>query len=156
MATPFTARRPRKLVSEMNVVPYIDVMLVLLIIFMVTAPLVIQGIHVDLPQVDAESVPSEQNPPVIVTVDADGRLYVDTFYSEGEAPPPVSTAELVRQVLALIESRPSVDVLIKGDRNVAYGSVVTVMSALKSAGVKEVGLVTLPLEGEITDLAPRP
>lgn len=156
MGTPFATRRQRKLVSEINVVPYIDVMLVLLIIFMVTAPLVMQGIRVDLPKVDAQAVPTEDNPPVLVTVDAEGRLYVESFYADEQAPPSVTTAELVQQVLALTEARPGTDVLIKGDRNVPYGSVVTVMSALKAAGIAKVGLVTLPLDGEVVDLAPLP
>lgn len=149
-------RRNRKLVSDINVVPYIDVMLVLLIIFMATAPLVIQGINVDLPQVDADAVPQEDDPPLIVTVDAEGRLYADLFFSSGESEPMQTTGELVATVLDLKRTRADLRVLIKGDQTVAYGRVVGVMSALKTAGIGEVGLITQPVEGEMQDLPAAP
>lgn len=145
-------QRKRKLVSDINVVPYIDVMLVLLIIFMATAPLVIQGINVDLPQVDADAVPQEDAPPLIVTVDAEGQLYADLFFSTEDPAPLATTGELVRTVLDMQRSRPDLRVLIKGDQAVPYGRVVGVMSALKTAGISEVGLITQPVEGEVRDL----
>ena len=153
MQSPRTlVRRERKLVSEINVVPYIDVMLVLLIIFMVTAPLVMQGIHVELPQVDSQQVPQEDDPPVVVTIDAAGLLYLDEFFNAAEEPSPISTAQLVTRVLAVKKQRPTVSVLVKGDKDVAYGEVIRIMSALKTAGIPEVGLVTLPLDAALEDL----
>jgi biopolymer transport protein TolR len=129
--------------AEINVVPYIDVMLVLLVIFMVTAPLLYQGVHVDLPQTSAEPLPPDENEPVVVGVDSEGRLYL----SVGETPDePISADELVSAVAAIVRQNPEARVMVRGDRNVAYGSVVEVMARLQQAGVPQVGLVTEPAE----------
>ncbi len=131
------------MMSDINVVPYIDVMLVLLIIFMITAPLITQGVRIDLPQAPSEVLPPSEQEPVVVTVDAGGQVYVDI----GEAPnQPVTETVLVTRVAAVIKYRPGIEVLVKGDRGVPYGRVVEVMSLLQGAGVPGVGLITEPPE----------
>ena len=127
--------------SEINVVPYIDVMLVLLIIFMVTAPLVTQGVKIDLPQVPSEVMAPTDNEPLKVAVDADGQIFVDV----GENPDqPITEEVLVIRVAAILKYRPKTEVMIEGDRGVEYGRVVTVMALLQRAGVANVGLITEP------------
>jgi biopolymer transport protein TolR len=136
-------RRSQRLMSEINVVPYIDVMLVLLIIFMITAPLITQGVKIDLPQAPSEVIPPSQQEPVMVTVDASGEVYIDY----GDNPKaPVDEQVLVTRVAGLLKYRPEIQILIKGDRDVPYGRVVTVMALLQGAGVDSVGLVTEPPE----------
>ncbi len=133
----------RRLMSEINVVPYIDVMLVLLIIFMITAPLISQGVKIDLPQAPSELLPPSDNEPVIVTVDAGGSVFVDF----GEDPDkPVGDQVLVTRVAALKKYRPQIEVMVEGDRAVDYGSVVRVMALLQQAGIPSVGLITQPPE----------
>jgi biopolymer transport protein TolR len=133
----------RRMMAEINVVPYIDVMLVLLIIFMVTAPLITQGVKIDLPQAPSEVLPPSDNEPVIVAVNAAGSVFVDV----GEAPDqPVDDEALVTRIAAVLKYRPQTEVLIEGDRNVDYGKVVQVMTLLKNAGVGSVGLITQPVE----------
>ena len=129
--------------SEINVVPYIDVMLVLLIIFMVTAPLVTQGVKIDLPQVPSEVMSPSDNEPLKVSVDVDGQIFVDV----GENPDqPVTEEVLVTRVAAILKYRPKTEVMVEGDRGVEYGRVVTVMALLQRAGVANVGLITEPPE----------
>lgn len=134
------ARPRRRPLSEINVVPYIDVTLVLLIIFMVTAPLLQNGVDVDLPQAAAKPVPPADAPPLIVTVAADGRFFVGL----GDEREPVSVRELLVKVKAVLRHRPETRVLVAGDDRVAYGRVVQVMAALQRAGVEQVGLLTRP------------
>lgn len=125
--------------SEINVVPYIDVMLVLLIIFMVTAPLLMQGVEVELPKASAEPVDNQQDEPVIVSIKADGSLYVN-FGSEVERPVELN---LIRdQVAKILRQKPETPILVWGDRRVPYGEVVELMAALQAAGAPDVGLVT--------------
>ena len=134
-------RRRRRPMSEINVVPYIDVMLVLLVIFMITAPLLAQGVRVDLPQADADPVESEDREPLVVTVDAEGNYYLNL----GDEPDRVVDHEtLVHRVAAVVRNNPQTQVLVRGDRNVSYGSVVQVMGLLQGAGVAGVGLLTEP------------
>lgn len=129
----------KKPVSDINVVPYIDVMLVLLVIFMITAPLLTQGVKVDLPQAAAEAVDTQAQPPLVVKVDKQGQYYLSADGVE-EAFTPEQLATTVRARLRL---RPGTQVLISGDRDVAYGRVVTAMALLQqSAGVPSVGLLT--------------
>lgn len=136
-------RSRKRPMAEINVVPYIDVMLVLLVIFMITAPLLTQGVKVDLPRIPAESLPQAEREPLIVTVDAAGRVYLNL----GEDPEqPLGRDTLVHRVSALLRYRPETPVLVKGDRSAAYGDVVVVMRVLKDAGVQSVGLVTQPGE----------
>lgn len=129
-------RRP---ISEINVVPYIDVMLVLLVIFMITAPLLSQGVKVDLPKASAKPVESGEFEPLIVTVDASARYYLN--YGD-EPEKPVEPRRLVTRVNAVLRHQPGVPVLVKGDRSAAYGDVVVAMSLLQRAGVGSIGLLT--------------
>jgi biopolymer transport protein TolR len=129
----------RKRMSEINVVPYIDVMLVLLVIFMVTAPLLTQGVKVELPQTDSRNIESKGQEPLIVSVDQQGRFY----FNIGDKPDkPVDANNLTARIKAVLRHRQDSTVYVKGDRNVAYGQVVEVMALLKQSGVEHVGLVT--------------
>jgi biopolymer transport protein TolR len=135
------SRRRRRRLSEMNVVPYIDVMLVLLIIFMITSPLLTRSVDVELPAVkQAENLPSTQTKFVIVTVDAQGRLFLD---DDEKA---LSMETLLTRVAASIRFAPDSQVLVRGDSRLAYGEVVKIMSLLQEAGVSKVGLLTKPLQ----------
>ncbi len=134
----------RKLIAEINVVPYIDVMLVLLIIFMVTAPLLTQGIKVDLPKAGAEPIRDVPNqPPLVVSIDAVGNLYINVGDDEDK---PVSGKEIVARTGAVLRNRPQTPVLVKADRAVEYGFVVGAMVLLQRAGAENVGFVTDPLD----------
>jgi biopolymer transport protein TolR len=127
--------------AEINVVPYIDVMLVMLVIFMITAPLLTPGVQVDLPEADAEQLSPDQKEPLIVTVDAGGNLYLNI----GDAPDqPVDEATLLQRVSAVLRRRQDKTVLVRGDHAVQYGAVVAAMVLLQQAGVPNVGLVTEP------------
>jgi len=134
------SRRRAKIMAEMNVVPYIDVMLVLLIIFMVAAPLVTQGVKVELPQATAEPVESPVEP-IIVSVDAEGTFHVADGAGEDA---PVDAPTLQARVMALRMNRPEAQVLINGDGSVPYQRVVEAMALLQAAGVPGVGLMTQP------------
>ncbi len=127
--------------SDINVVPYIDVMLVLLIIFMITAPLVTQGVKVELPRAASEPIPPDDNEPVIVTVDRDGNYYVN--YGEAKDKP-IAGPALVERLSTLLKQKPKTPVFIEGDAEVAYKRVVELMSLLQGAGVDGVGLITEP------------
>jgi biopolymer transport protein TolR len=131
----------RKPMAEINVVPYIDVTLVLLIIFMITAPLIQSGVDVDLPQADSQQVDQEDTPtPVIITIDKTGQYFIDL--GNGSDEEPVSANEVLLLTAAVRKNKPRTQVYIRGDKEVAYGKVVTVMAALKNAGVPNVGLMT--------------
>ncbi len=124
--------------SEINVVPYIDVMLVLLIIFMVTAPMLMQGVKVDLPEAAADPVENQDSEPVIVSVDAKGQLFLNL----GQEDQVLSMATVKDRVAAVLRRSPKKPVLVWGDRSVPYGDVVALMVALQDAGAPSVGLVT--------------
>ena len=126
-------------ISEINVVPYIDVMLVLLVIFMITAPLLTQGVKVELPRAEAEVIDANTPDPLVVSIKADGEYYLN--YGE-DKDSPVSAQQLATRVSALLRHRPGIPVLVKGDRNVPYGDVVFVMALLQKAGAPSVGLIT--------------
>jgi biopolymer transport protein TolR len=132
-------RMRRRMMSDINVVPYIDVMLVLLVIFMVTAPLITQGVKVDLPQTTAEPIPSSEKEPVVVNIDAAGNYYIN-YGQDKEKPVDVDT--LVNRIAALLKYQPGIRVLVGGDAEVPYGRVVRLMAILQSAGVPSVGLMT--------------
>ena len=138
-------RRNRRLMGEINVVPYIDVMLVLLIIFMVTAPLLTQGVKVNLPQAGAEPLPLQKNPddkPLILSIDANGRL----FLNAGADPAvPIDDQTLLERAAGVLRTTPDVDVLVKGDSAVPYGRVISAMVLLQRAGARKVGFLTDPL-----------
>ena len=129
----------KKPMAEINVVPYIDVMLVMLVIFMVTAPLLTQGVQVDLPEAAAEPIDDADNEPLVVAVDAAGNLYLNV----GETPDePLDGETLAQNVAAVLRRQPRKSVLVRGDHAVDYGSVVSAMVLLQQAGVPNVGLVT--------------
>lgn len=130
-----------KPMADINVVPYIDVSLVLLVIFMITAPLLESEVGIDLPQADAPPLGPTADSPIVVTVKADGGLFVALGGDEAKA---VDNAGLREMVLAGLQARPGRTVLIRGEQTVAYGQVVSVMAALKKAGVARVGLLTRP------------
>jgi biopolymer transport protein TolR len=129
----------RKLAAEINVVPYIDVMLVLLIIFMVTAPLLMQGVKVELPQAPSKPIDNNDDEPVIVSVKEDGTYYLNLGSTPKEA---VELAVIRDKVAKIIGQKPQTPVLVWGDSKVAYGIVVQLMTQLQAAGVPDVGLVT--------------
>ena len=137
---PRTRKRP---MSEINVVPYIDVMLVLLVIFMITAPLLSQGVKVDLPRVPSQPLPPTDKEPVIVSVDHAGRFFIN--YGDNQDKP-VDAQTLVNRVSALRKYQPKIPFFVKGDSQVPYGRVVQAMALLQAAGVNGVGLVTKPPE----------
>ena len=130
--------------SEINVVPYIDVMLVMLVIFMITAPLLNQGVDVELPQANTEPMDGNPKDPLVLTIDADGRYFLNI----GDEPEqPVSQEALVERASAVLRRRPGVAVMVRGDAEVGYGRVVAAMALLQQAGAQRVGLVTEPVEG---------
>ena len=136
MARHRVRRRP---MSEINVVPYIDVMLVLLVIFIITAPLLTQGVKVDLPQADAQPLDVESQEPLVVTIDSTGSYYVNYGENQGS---PVEPRVLAARVTALLRHRPGLSVVVRGDENVPYGDVVLLMTILQGAGAPSVGLIT--------------
>jgi len=141
MALYIKQRQRRKPMAEINVVPYIDVMLVLLIIFMITAPMLTQGIQVDLPQADANPVeaPDENSDPLIVSVDAEGLFYLAIGDNQDQA---IDGDLLQSKVAAVLRRSPKTPVMVKGDSAVNYGQVVRVMALLQQAGAPNVGLIT--------------
>ncbi|MEQ5834058.1 protein TolR [Marinobacter mangrovi] len=144
-STGITSTPRRKPMAEINVVPYIDVMLVLLVIFMVTAPMMTQGVKVDLPETTSDPMQAPKDvEPVIVSVDANGAYYIEVG-DKGSDPMPLPT--LTEQVNKVLSGRSQRDVLVRGDRNVQYGTVVRLMAALQSAGATSVGLITEEPEG---------
>ena len=132
-------RFQKKRMAEINVVPYIDVMLVLLVIFMITAPLLTQGVSVDLPQASAEPLSKDADEPLIVSVDVNGNYYLNVGDEPDKA---IDADKMITMVAAVLRHKPGTPVMIKGDRNVLYEKVVTAMTFLQSAGVPSVGLIT--------------
>jgi biopolymer transport protein TolR len=133
-----TRRRP---MAEINVVPYIDVSLVLLVIFMITSPLITEGVDVDLPQVSAQPQPGDGTPPVIVHIDRFGDTYLDL----GDANLlPVDQQLLYERLEPLLSEVPQTPVMVRADASVEYGLVVDAMVAAQAAGASSVGLVTQP------------
>ena len=134
----------RKLMGEINVVPYIDVMLVLLVIFMVTAPLLTQGIEVDLPRANAEPIETPpDHDPLVLSVDAEGNLYINAGDDEDR---PQTGDEILRRVRIVLETKPETPLFVKADRAVPYGNVVGAMVLLQRAGAENIGFVTDPLD----------
>jgi biopolymer transport protein TolR len=141
--------RGRRLMGEINVVPYIDVMLVLLIIFMITAPLLTQGVKVALPRAGAEPLEAQQLKPLVLSIDRQGRLYLNIG---GDPHAALDTQTVAARATAALRSNPARAVLVKADAAIAYGRVVEAMVLLQQAGAKQVGLVTEPLPQPV----PRP
>ncbi|PIE43651.1 MAG: protein TolR [Gammaproteobacteria bacterium] len=130
----------RKPMSDINVVPYIDVMLVLLIIFMVTAPMLLQGVKVELPKVTSDPVSTSGNQePLVISIDTNGAYYLAIGEERSKAIPLERVGEQVGKVL---RQTPDIPVLVRGDKHVEYGSVVTLMATVQDAGAKSVGLIT--------------
>ncbi len=132
-------KKKRKLNSDINVVPYIDVMMVLLVIFMITAPMLTQGVNVELPKAPAEPVNDTDNEPLIVTVNADGHYFIDVG---GDPKEPVSAEVIEERVTKVLASNPKKMLLVRGDKNVNYDQVIQLMVLLQQAGASGVGLVT--------------
>ena len=131
--------RSRRAVAEINVVPYIDVMLVLLVIFMATAPLLMQGVEVDLPKADSSPVSDSDAEPLIVSIDAEARLYLNLGASDDQT---LSIETVKQRVATVLKRNPEKAVMVWGDAAVPYGEVVVLMSELQDAGAPSVGLVT--------------
>ncbi len=141
---PSAGKRGRRLMGEINVVPYIDVMLVLLIIFMVTAPLLTQGVQVELPKAAATPLQEQNRQPLVVSIDKRGRFYVNV----GEAKQlPVDEKTLGSNVHAVLLRDAETPVLLKADTNVPYGRVIRAMVVLQQAGAPKVGFLTDPPAG---------
>lgn len=136
-------RQRRPPMAEINVVPYIDVMLVLLVIFMITAPLLSQGVKVDLPDTDASAMSQETKEPIEVTVDSEGNFYINVGGEDKEV---VEADEIVRRAEIVLRKQPDTPVVVRGDKDVHYGAVVQVMALLQQAGAPSVGLATDPVE----------
>lgn len=139
----YSYRSPRRsrVIAEINVVPYIDVMLVLLIIFMVTAPLVTQGVKVDLPQAAAEALPEDSKAPLIASIDKQGLYYLSVGDSVDSA---LDDQQMTALVSAQLKLDPNAQFVVKGDGDVPYKRVVDLMVLLQSAGVPALGLMTEP------------
>lgn len=138
-------RGRRRSIAEINVVPYIDVMLVLLVIFMITAPLLSEGVKVNLPKTSAEKLAPQDKAPLIVSIDSQGKYFLNGLASEASVP--LNAAELIAKVNKALQQggdHPP-QVLIKGDKEVGYGKVVQVFALLQQAGIGSVGLVTDPV-----------
>lgn len=144
IALPSRARP--KVNAEINIVPYIDVMLVLLVIFMMTTPIIEQGVEVDLPQADAKMVDYAEQQPTVITIDKQGEYYINSLHDvasaemdEGEN---VSLSVAVGRVIGRLQTYPEMKVFVRGDKDVDYGSVVQLMALLQQSGVDKVGIVT--------------
>lgn len=138
-----SARHRRKVMGEINVVPYIDVMLVLLVIFMVTAPMLTQGVKVDLPQADSSPVDQTSEEPLVVTVNREGAFFLNIG---GENDEPLDAQMLSLRVAAMVRLHPNQPVYVRGDAQVPYGRVVEAMALVQQAGVPSVGLLTKPAD----------
>ncbi len=134
-------RQKHRPMAEINVVPYIDVMLVLLVIFMVTAPLLMQGVKVELPAADSDPVENQDPEPLIVSINAEGELFLNLGADQQQV---LALATVRERVAAVMRRNPQKPVMVWGDRSVPYGEVVVLMSALQDAGAPNVGLVTEP------------
>lgn len=132
-------RKKRNLNAEINVVPYIEVMVVLLVIFMLTTPMLTQGVDVDLPQANSEPVTTEDQEPLIVSVDRDGNLYINVGGQDSEI---VDSETVLQRITSVLNENPNKLLLVRGDKNVAYDRVVHLMVLLQQAGASSVGLVT--------------
>ena len=126
-----------RLMSEINVTPFVDVMLVLLIIFMVTAPMMMQGVDVALPETTAEPLPAQQEN-LVVSIDPDGQVYINTY--------PVTLDSLKQKLSSILKGRRDREVYLRADKNIPYGDVVRVMAAIKDAGIEKLGMVTIPAD----------
>lgn len=144
-------RARRRLMGDINVVPYIDVMLVLLVIFMVTTPLLTEGVKVNLPKAPAKPLTDQDvkhRTPVVLTVDSKGQLYLNVGAHQKQ---PVEPKIVVARVAAVLKHEPGTRVLVKGDSDVSYGQVVRAMTLLQAAGAPSVGLITEPPKSPLVE-----
>jgi biopolymer transport protein TolR len=125
----------KEFMSEINVTPFVDVMLVLLIIFMVTAPMMIQGVNVDLPEATAQPLDSEKEH-LVITIDKDHQVHINDYQ--------VSVESLSEKLMKILQGRSDREVYLKADKNIPYGIVVQVMAEIKDAGVEQLGMITEP------------
>lgn len=139
-------RRKRKLMSEINVVPLVDVMLVLLIVFMITAPLITQGVKVDLPQADAEPVDDIDELSLVVSINAEGSYFISLGDASPDAQEPVALESIGDSVERIMRQNPDVPVFLEADSSINYGLVMNLMSTLERAGAPAVRLITQPPE----------
>lgn len=142
-------RGSRRPMAEINVVPFIDVMLVLLVIFMITTPLLTQGVKVDLPKTESKPLTRDQKEPLILTVDASGNYYLNIANKPSQPITPRVLANLVSTQLAAAGGDQR-SVLVRGDKNINYGKVMEAMALLTQSGAKSVGLITEPVQIEKT------
>lgn len=126
-----------RLMSDINVTPFVDVMLVLLIIFMATAPMMIQGVNVSLPEATAKPIVSEKDH-LLITLDKNGKLYINNYK--------IAPEFLQNKIKKILEGNPDQEVYLRADKDVSYGAVVKIMSEIKDAGVEKLGMVTEPAE----------
>ncbi|MCZ6459982.1 MAG: protein TolR [Gammaproteobacteria bacterium] len=137
----------RKLMAEINVVPYVDVTFVLLVIFMATAPLLTQGVQVDLPNAPSEPIADNQDDPLVISMRADGAIFVNLgIQNADDEGTRVTIYSLADQAEKILSSRPDVPVYVKADKTLEYGQVITIMTVLQKAGAESVGLITDPPE----------
>ena len=132
----------RNLISDINVVPYIDVMLVLLVIFMISAPLMVQGIQINLPEASSEALPVKNKEPLIISIKKDGAIFLETESTKDRS---LSLEEMNNFVSKIFEASPGLQVVIRGDREVKYDRVMTVMAELQIAGASDIGLISQPI-----------
>jgi len=132
----------RNLISDINVVPYIDVMLVLLVIFMISAPLMVQGIQVNLPEASSEALPVKNQEPLIVSITQEGTLFLETDSTKGK---PLSLSEISDLTSKIFEASPGLQVVIRGDGEVKYEKVMALMATLQISGASDIGLISVPI-----------
>ena len=134
-------KRRRNLISDINVVPYIDVMLVLLVIFMVAAPLMVQGISINLPEVSSDALPVEKSEPLIISIRSDGSFFLEIDATRNKS---LSLEEISQEIAKILKADKDMQVVIRGDGEVKYESVMLLMSQLQQLGSKNIGLITKP------------
>jgi biopolymer transport protein TolR len=134
-------KRRRNLISDINVVPYIDVMLVLLVIFMVAAPLMVQGISINLPEVTSDALPVENSEPLIISIRSDGLFFLETDATRNKS---LSLEEISEEVSKILKANKEMQVVIRGDADVKYERVMLLMGKLQQLGSKNIGLITKP------------
>lgn len=133
----------RKPIADINVVPYIDVMLVLLVVFMVTAPLLVQGVKVQLPQASAAPLEQQDEDPLIISIESNGRYYINLGDNDNQRRQQ-PLAKIIERVVKVLQRQPQTPILVRGDADVAYGRIVELMAQLQASGAASVGLVTEP------------
>ena len=137
-------RQRRKPMSQINVVPMIDVMLVLLIVFMITTPLITQGVKVELPKVDSKPVEENDKPSLVVSINKDGKYFISLGKESDDNAPATPLAEIGEKVGKIMNQNPGVPVLLEADSTINYGEVMKLMGTLQASGVKDVQLITQP------------